>query len=188
VPPPEFGSGIQASGTCVMSNFTTETSEPPLRIELRSPGLEDLAAHSSAGGESSGRGPRTPNVSRNRRADCLLVLSRNGAGEKNRTPNKRITNALLCQLSYTSVAGPGSAPGSLAYEASGLTAFPSRRALVRNRIAFSGLRSRRITNYASRHAYPVDDQSRNASSMSRPSMASPTDTHPSRLLRAKMSR
>ena len=42
-----------------MSNFTTETSEPPLRIELRSPGLEDLAARSSAGSRSSGSRDRT---------------------------------------------------------------------------------------------------------------------------------
>ena len=113
-----------------MSNFTTETAEPPPRIGLGRPGLEDLAALPALGASGSGRGPRTPNVSRNRRADCLLVLSRNRAGERNRTPNQLITNELLCRLSYTSVAGPGCAPGSLAYEASGLTTFPSRRAHV----------------------------------------------------------
>ena len=93
-----------------MSNFTTETMEPPPGIGPGMPGLEDLAALPALGANGSGRGPRTPNVSRNRRADCLLVLSRNGAGEKNRTPNQHITNVLLCQLSYTSVAGAGFEP------------------------------------------------------------------------------
>ena len=40
MPPPEFGSGTQVSETCVISNFTTETFEPPPRIELGMPGLE----------------------------------------------------------------------------------------------------------------------------------------------------